>query len=291
MNKIEVQPVATVERSSQPQHPGRGRRLLQRLAGLPTGVVDALDRLGMFIQKIANTLRFEEFWKDKVHGDPRAIIVPTFNKQTGKRPIWNVAINWIIAEAPEGSVLELGTNNGGWLKYFVDRLPPTIRFAGFDCFEGLPEAWDGLPAGSIKGIGAPAELWSDDPQAKAQIIAQAARGIAFPAPPQPNVTIYSGLFSETVPQYLKTNSPQDLRLVHFDADLYISTRPVLDTLCGALRHRYLVLFDEFYSVNHEFRAWREFTSLFGLDDWRVVATSADGSQVLIEMNTRAGVAA
>jgi hypothetical protein len=81
----------------------------------------------------------------------------------------------------------------------------------------------------------------------------------------------------------------DLRFVHFDADLYISTRPVLDTLCGPLKHRYLILFDEFYSVNHEFRAWREFVALFKVQDWRVVAASADGSQVLIEVNTQSSL--
>ena len=46
--------------------------------------------------------------------------------------------------------------------------------------------------------------------------------------------------------------------MHMDADIYISTRPVLDTLLGPLRYRYLVLFDEFYSVNHEFRAGAEY---------------------------------
>lgn len=90
--------------------------------------------------------------------------------------------------------------------------------------------------------------------------------------------IEEGLFSEALTRYLKDDWPRDLRLVHMDADIYISTRPVLDTLLGPLRYRYLVLFDEFYSVNHEFRAWREFTSLFHVEDWRVVAASEDGAQ-------------
>lgn len=92
--------------------------------------------------------------------------------------------------------------------------------------------------------------------------------------------IEPGLFSEALTRYLKDGWPPDLRLVHMDADIYISTRPVLDTLCGPLRYRYLILFDEFYSVNHEFRAWREFTTLFGIDDWRVAHRS--------ELRRRAG---
>jgi hypothetical protein len=53
-----------------------------------------------------------------------------------------------------------------------------------------------------------------------------------------------------------------------------------------LQHRYLILFDEFYSVNHEFRAWQEFVELFKVRDWRVVAASEDGAQVLIEVAPR-----
>lgn len=284
-------PVVTVPKSEWPRHPGWARRMIARAASLPISAVNRLELLGNTIQRVANTLRFERFWSEKITADPRVIIVPTFNKTLGKHPIWNVAINWLTANACSGQIIEFGTNNGGWLKYFVDRLPETIAFTGFDCFEGLPEAWDGLPAGSIKGFGAPTELWADDPVARAKVMADAERGIHFPEPPQSNVSIMTGLFSETVPLFLKDGWPKDIRLIHFDADLYISTRPVLDTLCGPLDYRYLVLFDEFYSANHEFRAWQEFTALYKLDDWRVVAASEDGSQVLIEVNTRRALAA
>jgi hypothetical protein len=281
--------VISVRRADRPRHVGIGRRLVVRVAWLPLTIVDALDRLGLAIQKVANVLRFERFWQDKVRHDLRTVLVPTFNKKVGKKPIWNIALNWIIANSSAGTIVEFGTNNGGWLKYFSDHLPRTFRLIGFDCFEGLPEAWDGLPAGSIKGFGAPVELWADDPVKRSEVADGAAAGIPFPSPPQPNVRIESGLFSESVPRFLKDGWPHDLRLVHFDADLYISTRPVLDTLCGSLKHRFLILFDEFYSVNHEFRAWYEFLALYKLSDWRVVATSEDGSQVLIEVNTQASV--
>lgn len=288
-NKRQPLQVMSVTKLDKPSHVGKARRLIVRASWLPTVIVDGIDRFGIALQKVANVLRFERFWTEKVANDPRVVVVPTFNKKIGKHPIWNVAINWINDNAPSGSVIEFGTNNGGWLKYFVDRLPSTIRLSGFDCFEGLPEAWDGLPAGSIKGFGAPVALWDDQPEIRQKIIDDAARGVAFPKPPQPNVKIESGLFSEALPRFLKDERLDDLRLVHFDADLYTSTRPVLDTICGRLKHRYLILFDEFYSVNHEFKAWYEFLALYKLTDWRVLATSADGSQVLIEVNTRASV--
>jgi hypothetical protein len=284
----DVLSVLTAERAVRPRHPGRARRALARLASVPARAIDAVDDSGHFLQKAANTLRFERFWRDKVYGDARVVVVPRFDKKIGKRPIWNVAINWISKEGAEGTVLEFGTNNGGWLHYFASRLP-SVHFVGFDCFEGLPEAWDSLPAGSIKGYGMPIELWSDDPERKTQVLAEFNRSGHFPKPPQPNVSIEVGLFSESLPRYLRNGWPTDLRLVHFDADLYISTRPVLDTLCGPLKYKYLALFDEFYSVNHEFRAWREFTALFRIVDWRVVAASEDGAQVLIEVNSGAPV--
>ncbi len=64
----------------------------------------------------------------------------------------------------------------------------------------------------------------------------------------------------------------------------MGTRPVLDSICGQIRYRYYILFDEFYSVNHEFRAWMEFVELFSVERWRVVAISEDGVQTLIEVN-------
>lgn len=282
--------VTTALSAGRPRHVGTARRLLTRLSSLSPATVDKIEWLGVSIQKVANTLRFEHFWQEKIAEDPRVTIVPTFNKVTGKQPIWNVALNWINSNSSSGTLLEFGTNNGGSLKYFVDHLPQTFRLVGFDCFEGLPEAWDGLPAGSIKGFGGPVELWADDPQKRTEIVANLQRGILFPPPPQSNIDIEAGLFSESVPRYLSKHGwPRDLRLIHFDADLYISTRPFLDTICGPLKYRYLILFDEFYSANHEFRAWCEFVELYKLTDWRVLSASEDGSQVLVEVNVHAPI--
>lgn len=280
-------PIRTAERRPGPSHPGRMRRVLAQFRGIPAALLDRLEAFAGLLQKGVNTLRFEDFWRKRIYADPRTTIVPTFSKASPKHSIWNVAIQCIEAAGPAGTMLEFGTNNGGSLHYFASRLPATMQFVGFDCFEGIPEAWDGLPAGAIKGYGLPLELWSDDPALKERVLAGFKRTGRFPAPPQPNVRIEAGLFSEALTRYLKDGWPQNLRLVHMDADIYISTRPVLDTLCGPLKYRYLILFDEFYSVNHEFRAWREFTALFHIDDWRVVASSEDGAQVLIEVNCAA----
>jgi hypothetical protein len=268
-------------------HPSVIRRAIAKFAFLPTSAAQKIDNMGQLIQKIANTIRFEHFWAHHMASNHRLRVVPSFAKSRSKYPIWDIAIEQIGRLGGSGQILELGTNNGGWLYYFVDRLPETIELHGFDCFEGLPEKWDGLPRGSIRGFGFPAELWGKDPGKREELLAEFKRTGSMPVPPQPNIRIHSGLFSESLPRYLKGGAvPRDIRLIHFDADLYISTRPVLDTLCGQMDYEYFILFDEFYSANHEFRAYVEFVELFKLRNWKVAATSEDGVQVLIHMNPR-----
>ena len=266
------------------KHPSPLRRAIASLSFLPAGAVDRIHDLGTLLQKVANAIRFEFFWDRCVAGNPEVVILPSFTITKSKHAIWDIALSCVNQLGKEGVILEFGTNNGGSLFYFSKRVPQTVDLVGFDCFEGIPEPWDSLPKGSIKGYGAPIELWSDDPAKKARVLAQVNETGKFPAPPQENVRIEAGLFSHSVPRFLKNGVPPDVRLIHFDADIYISTRPVLDSICGQIDYRYYVLFDEFYSVNHEFKAWLEFTEFYNVHAWRVVAISEDGAQALIEVN-------
>jgi hypothetical protein len=266
------------------RHPGRVRRVIAVFAVLGEGFAAALNQLGLLLQKVAGTLRFEHFWARHVSNDPRVIIVPSFDRSRTKHPIWDIAVQQVLGLGEGGKLLEFGTNNGGSLLYFWRKLPGTLELHGFDCFEGIPEDWDALPKGSIKGYGYPFELWTDHPDERPAVAAAVARTGAIPPVPQPNITIHKGLFAHTLPVLLKDGVPQDIRLIHFDADIYMGTRPVMDTLCGQMGYRYYVLFDELYSVNHEFRAWMEFVALFNVQAWRVIAISEDGVQALFEVN-------
>jgi hypothetical protein len=266
------------------RHPSQIRRALARLAFLSENSLARINAAGLMLQKIANTIRFEHFWEAKVRSDSRTKIVPSFSRSRSKHPIWDIALASACGLRTSGTILEFGTNNGGSLFYFSKHVPQTVRLVGFDCFEGIPEPWDSLPRGAIKGYGAPIELWSDDPVAKGQVLEEVRRSGKFPPPPQPNVSIEVGLFAESVPRFLRHSVPDDIILIHFDADIYMGTRPVLDSLCGSKRDRFYVLFDEFYSVNHEFRAWLEFVEFYDVRQWRVVAISEDGVQALFEVN-------
>lgn len=258
--------------------------MLVQLSFVSEPVVQVLNNFGIFVQKIANTLRFEHFWTRFVASNAETIIVPSFTLSRSKHPIWDVAVAHARALGEMGTVLEFGTNNGGSLLYLWRHLPNTMTLHGFDCFEGIPEPWDSLPKGAIKGFGYPSELWADHPEQRSEVEAELASTGNIPQPPQANIRIHKGLFAHTIPPLLGDGVPQDIRLIHFDADIYMGTRPVLDTICGQIRYRYYILFDELYSVNHEFKAWMEFVELFNIEKWRVIAISEDGVQALFEVN-------
>jgi len=266
------------------RHSGKARRLIVTFSFLGASFAAGLNRLGVLIQKIANVLRFEHFWAQRVAADARVVIVPRFDTTRSKHAIWDIAIAHARALGDSGTVIEFGTNNGGSLLYFWKHLPPTMTLHGLDCFEGIPEAWDSLPKGAIKGFGYPKELWKDHPEMREAAEKQVQATGNIPQPPQPNIRIHKGLFAHTLPALLQGGVPRDIRLIHFDADIYMGTRPVLDALCGQMDYTYYILFDELYSVNHEFKAWMEFVELFEVKKWRVVAISEDGVQALIEIN-------
>ena len=277
---------ATVKhpRSGRCKHPSIYRRVIARLDFLTTEIVGSIEACGLLLQKVANTIRFEWFWKQHVSGNPDVVFFESFDISRTKHPIWDFTLGRVRELGNDGLILEFGCHNGGSLLYFSKHVPETFQLVGFDCFEGIPEAWDSLPRGSIKGFGAPLELWNDYPEQKKEVLARFQRDGIMPHPPQPNIVIEAGLFSESVTRFLHNGVPANICLIHFDADLYISTRPVLDSIAGQLKTRYFILFDEFYSVNHEFKAWMEFVAVFGLTRWRVVAASEDGVQMLIDVN-------
>ena len=272
------------KKKSKCRHPGLGRRLIARFSGLGTGFASRLHSFAIFLEKVANTLKFEHFWKREVQSNPEVVIVDSFTRSRSKHAIWNIAIEHVKGLGESGQVYEFGTNNGGSLYYFWQGLPRNMQFHGFDTFTGIPENWDSLPPGSIRGYGYPYELWREHPEQRAAVEEEVQRTGRIPAVPQKNIHIHKGLFAHTLPELLANGPADDIRLIHFDADIYMGTRPVLDSLCGQIDYRYYILFDELYSVNHEFKAWIEFVRWFEVEQWKVVAISEDGVQALIQVN-------
>ena len=76
------------------------------------------------------------------------------------------------------------------------------------------------------------------------------------------VFFIKGWFQETLPKFLESFSVRSRIVIHNDSDLYSSTLYVLTMLNYLLRSKTIIIFDEFPSTLHEFRAWNDYLSAY-----------------------------
>ncbi|MDJ0106389.1 TylF/MycF/NovP-related O-methyltransferase, partial [Rhodococcus erythropolis] len=76
--------------------------------------------------------------------------------------------------------------------------------------------------------------------------------------------------------------------LHLDADLYSSTKTVLDLLGDRLVPGSIVVFDEFFNYpgwqQHEYRAWTEFVTRTGIS-FEYLGYTVDNEQVIVEITS------
>jgi len=142
-----------------------------------------------------------------------------------------------IAEEFEGQrvlYLEFGVHRGDSMRIWGSLLRhPESQLHGFDSFQGLPERWlMTKDAGEFNTNGVIPEI--NDPRVK----------------------FHPGWFEDTLRDFIPETL--DRMLLNIDADLYSSTRTVLDRLGPAIELRDIIYFDEFTTREHELRAWEEF---------------------------------
>jgi tetratricopeptide (TPR) repeat protein len=158
----------------------------------------------------------------------------------------------------DGPVIELGVRHGISTRVIAERVPGD--FHAFDGFVGLPEAWDGRPAGIFATAGEPPDL------------------------PQ-HVSLHVGMFHDTLPPFAAAldRSP---RMIHVDSDLYESARTALAALGPKIAPGCVLVFDEYFGNktwrDDEHRAFAEAARAFG---WRFAhaATSLFTGQVVLRI--------
>ena len=139
--------------------------------------------------------------------------------------------------------LEFGVHRGESIAYWAKlNQNPTSRFFGFDSFEGLPEDWRLLSRTMPKGT------FNTDGQ--------------VPDFSDQRVKFIKGLFQEVSAGFLENFSLKNKLIIHCDADLYNSTMFVLTTYHQLIVPGTILIFDNFSTVTHGFRAFRDYTGAF-----------------------------
>jgi hypothetical protein len=142
---------------------------------------------------------------------------------------------------PEDWAVEFGVGSGETTRMIAAMMP----VIGFDSFRGLPEDWrPGYLAGTFDDHSMPSDI--------------------------PGATIVAGWFSETLFDY---EFPEQVGLVHFDADLYSSTRDALAAISPSIGAGTVLVFDEFHGYTDDFhgevpseqQAWAEYVDHTGIE--------------------------
>ena len=152
-----------------------------------------------------------------------------------------------LQHEPNTLWLEFGVASGNTINYISKFTNDKVY--GFDSFEGLPEKWrDGFDKGAFNRNG-------DLPKVHS------------------NVELIKGLFNETLLSFINTHNKK-VSFIHMDADLYSSTKYVLEVLKDYIDTDCIIVFDEllnypgFDGDNGELKAFYEFITENNVDyDW------------------------
>jgi hypothetical protein len=132
--------------------------------------------------------------------------------------------------------LEFGVYRGRSMIHWSKLLQnPDSRLHGFDSFEGLPESFDeraGQARGAFNVNGQP------------------------PVVDDPRVTFHKGWFADTLPGFDMPS--HDQLVIALDADLYSSTKTVLEHLDRWIVPGTFIYFDDFAHMEHEPKAFGEY---------------------------------
>jgi len=132
-------------------------------------------------------------------------------------PLTYVFKHMKLQHKPNTLWLEFGVFSGNTINYISKFTNDKVY--GFDSFEGLPEKWrDGFDKGAFTRDG-------NLPQVNR------------------NVELIKGVFNETLLNFIDKHNKK-VSFIHMDADLYSSTKYVLDVLKDYIDTDCIIVFDE-----------------------------------------------
>jgi len=225
-------------------------------------ILNKIDNLGYDLRdtmlhghKVAQELIQRAIIKsaDYVEKNMKDAVIITTNVKSN---MWDCATNKIKID---GHIAEFGVFRGDSINYLSKNIYPKTIF-GFDSFFGLSEDFVlDCPKGTFNLNGLLPEV-------------------------NDNVKLVPGLFSETIPKWLKKNLGP-FSFLNIDCDTYESTSFVLNSI-GPTRivPGTIILFDEYFGFhgweNCEFKAWQEYCKINNIK-YKYLATGH--LQVLVEV--------
>ena len=141
--------------------------------------------------------------------------------------------NSILKDLKNKSILyyEFGVAGGDMIRYWsTQNQSKDSRFVGFDSFEGLPESWENKAEKHFN------------------------QGGKFPDIKDSRVSFVKGWFQDSVYEKLSHSEFNKQCVFHLDADLFSSTLYELFQLHPKLKSGDKLIFDEFSSHEHEYKA-------------------------------------
>lgn len=157
-----------------------------------------------------------------------------------------------------GLYCEFGVYKGETVNFIASKVPHKVH--GFDSFDGLPEDWrDGFEKGTFQMNGLPRV--------------------------RENVRLVKGWFNESLPGWRKENAGP-LAFAHMDADLYSSTKTVLDLLADRIVPGTVLQFDEYFNYpgwqEGEYKAFAEFVAEHRVE-FKYLGYTANHEQVAVQI--------
>jgi hypothetical protein len=168
-----------------------------------------------------------------------------------------------------GLMLEFGTATGRTLNQFAHWLPHKTIY-GFDGWQGLPEKFNDLSAGHFAQE-LPVVLTN----------CELVQGWFGTRPTQDQSSI-----AENTAQNFANTHQEPIVLLHLDADLYSSTKTVLDAFAKQIVPGTVILFNEYWNhptwKKHEFRAWQEHVAQHRVQ-YEYIGYASDHQEVAIRV--------